>query len=121
MADLTVQKIGPYSNLAATYASLTTGDKVPVDVGERTILHIKNSGTLATITIPKQTTVPQVDGVGGLTLNDIVFTVAATTGEAFSPPIPGSHVGVDGKATINFSGGTLTAAALRVEPLSRNL
>jgi hypothetical protein len=91
-----------------TASAPTTGDTAATGIA--TFLLVRNTGTLATFTIPTPGTIE-----GDLTpLPSRVVTVPATTGYAVIPLTDTHRDPTTGVATINFSGGTIKAIVVRV-------
>lgn len=112
MAQYPVQVVA-YAGLSTVDALLTastpaSGDTAPTGTG--TFLLVRNTGTLATFTIPTPGTIE-----GDLTpLPSRVVTVPITTGLAIIPLTDTHRDPATGLATINFSGGTIKAIVVRV-------
>jgi hypothetical protein len=83
MATLTVIKPGYLeANLGAGAAAAASGDVVPND--GKTMLRFTNSGSARTVTVTAQKA--SLDTV--LTLNNVLVTVPATTGDVIVGPFP---------------------------------
>lgn len=115
MANITVQTM-PVAGLAATYQAATASDTIVAAPGdERLFLHAKNTNAAAaTITITPQS--PQafkVPKIGLVTLQPLVITVPATTGDRMIP-IPPGYIDASGSVTLANTGtiSNLTLAAV---------
>ena len=121
MGILTTQNITPAGVGPSFAAATVTGDKAPASSNERDIIHVKNGGGASiTVTIPAQTGQVTQEGVGNLTVPDIVVSVPAS-GEREIGPIAQAYVGADGNINVNYSAvTTVTVAAKRLPPVSRS-
>ncbi|HEY5987612.1 MAG TPA: hypothetical protein VIV12_14745 [Streptosporangiaceae bacterium] len=108
-----VTNVTPLAGLNTVDALLTastpaTGDLAATGTG--VFLLVRNTGTLATFTIPTPGTIE-----GDLTpLPSRVVTVPATTGYGIIPLTDVHRDPTTGLATINFTGGTIKAIVVRV-------
>lgn len=110
MADvpLTVEQVAR-SGLAATYTgTLSTADTYQVSNDGKTLLHFKKSGAgNCDVTVVAQTT------YYGLTVDDLVVTVTASTGDLFVGPFP-PQVFNDGSGLVNFTLSEITGVTVAV-------
>ena len=113
MALLTPQVVAFSNGLQPTYSAVNSSDTfVPSD---RLLLYVKNTNA-ATRDV---TIVTTQTGVGGLPVNDMTGTVAATTGERIFGPFPYSRFAdpATGLATVNYTATANVTAALVELPL----
>ena len=100
MALITVQE-PTQAGIAPTYAAATvSGDTVVVN--SRTWLHVKNTGSQITVTIPKAVAVMNQPGYGDIPVADIAVVIPATTGDKLIAIDPGGHA-PGGIASITYS------------------
>lgn len=105
---LAVQDIIP-GGLVATYSSVLTTNTYEVRNDGKTLLHVKNGGTVATIV-----TLVSPGTVGGLAIADKTVSVAAGVDTFIGKLPPGIYNDTGSNVSVSFSIDTLvTAAALR--------
>ena len=112
MAQLTVQE-PTQAGIAPTYAAASAGGDTVV-VNSRTFLHVKNTGSQITVTIPKARSVLNQADFGDVPISDIVVVIPATTGDKMIALDPGGHA-PGGIASIGYSSATgVTVGAFRL-------
>lgn len=112
MPLLAVEKVVE-SGLIATYTAADAGGDTFINDG-RTILNVKNaSGSPITVTVAVESASTEKAGYGTVTKAAAVAVIAATTGEEFMGPFPGTAFGV--LCAVTYSDvTTLTVAVLKI-------
>lgn len=115
MAALTPQNIVA-AGLVASYAAVNSSETIRISDDERVFLHVKNAdASPTTVTITAHKTAANVQGVGSLTVDDMVVVVANGTDE-FIGPFPQAYIGANGNVDVAYSNVTsITAAVLKAK------
>lgn len=114
MAALTIQTLAK-AGLEPAYAAVNASDTFKNPSDERTFLHVKNGGGGSiNVTITAQQTSAKVQGVGDITISDLVVAVPAGEERMIGPFSP-VYVDSSGNVHVAYSGTTsVTAAAIRM-------
>lgn len=109
MAELTLQSIVA-AGLEPAYAAVNASDTAILNQAQRNFLHVKNGGGGSiNVTITAVKTSARVQGVGVVTIEDLVVAVPAGE-ERMIGPITEAYLDTDGEVTIGYSGtGSVTA------------
>lgn len=111
MAFLTLQDL-TQAGITPTYTTAASGDQVIIN--SRTFLHVKNTGSQITVTIPRAVPTINNPNFGDIAISDISVVVPATTGDKMIVVDPGGHA-PGGVASIQYSGTTgVTIGAFRL-------
>lgn len=103
MAALTLQTIAP-AGVSPAYAAVNSEDTVKVNTAQRNFLHVKNSsGGSINVTITAVKTSARVQGVGVVTVDDLVVAVPAGQ-ERLIGPFTEAYMDTEGNVTIGYSG-----------------
>ena len=111
MAILTLQEIVA-AGFQPSYAAVNSSDTVKVNSAQRNFLHVKNgSGGSINVTITAVKTSARVQGVGVVTVDDLVVAVPAGE-ERMIGPFTEAYMDTDGDVTIGYSGTTSVTAGV---------
>lgn len=111
MAALTLQSIVA-AGVEPAYAAVNSEDTVKVNSAQRNFLHVKNgSGGSINVTITAVKTSARVQGVGVVTVDDLVVAVPAGE-ERIIGPFTEAYMDTDGDVTIGYSGTTSVTAGV---------
>src|SRR3972149_6321975 len=104
MAALTTQNIA-YAGTAPTFGAASTSDTA--EVGPNRFVVYKNTGTIKVLTVVLPATLTPYTQSN----NDVVYSLAATTGELWIPLHPDYDSG-SGRATITLDSATAVTVAV---------
>lgn len=111
MAELTLQTIDA-DGVEPEYAAVNSEDTVKVNSAQRNFLHVKNgSGGSINVTITAVKTSARVQGVGVVTVDDLVVAVPAGE-ERMIGPFTEAYMDTDGEVTIGYSSTTSVTAGV---------
>ena len=114
MATLTVETIIK-AGVQPVYSAVNSEDQFINPSNERTFLHVKNGGGGSiNVTVVAQKTSAKVQGVGVVTIDNIVVAVPAAD-ERMIGPFSDAYTDSDGLVTVQYSGTTsVTAQAIKL-------
>jgi len=111
MAELTLQEVVA-SGVEPTYTAANSEDTVKVNTAQRNFLHVKNGGgSSINVTITAVKTSARVQGVGVVTVGDLVVSVPAGE-ERIIGPFTEAYMDTDGEVTIEYSGTSSVTAGV---------
>lgn len=111
MAVLAVQNIAA-AGLKPTYTAVNASDTAILNQAQRNFLHVKNGGGAPiNVTITAVKTSARVQGVGVVTIEDLVVAVPAGE-ERMIGPITEAYLDTDGEVTIGYSGTASVTAGI---------